>query len=181
MKKILLTATMILFAFIMNVNAQDVKQEQTKMEAFASKTGAITKFTDSNLPNIPLSYGAATARIRTIKRGTEALFFCQIEKKGEYGSKVASIEYSDLLEIIKAFNSLKKSVDGDVALNPDYMENKFVTSDGFQLGYYVSKGKANWYMTLEKYGKDNTIFLSDAAILYALENAKNKIEELKLK
>ena len=57
---------------------------------------------------------------------------------------------------------MKTEVDNDVATNPDYLENKFVTSDGFQIGYYVDQGKTKWYLKLEKYGSDNTIFINDA-------------------
>lgn len=40
--------------------------------------------------------------------------------------------------------TLKAEVEKDIAANPDYLENKFVTVDGFQVGYYVSKeGKAD--------------------------------------
>lgn len=68
----------------------------------------------------------------------------------------------------------------DISANPDYMENKFVTVDGFQIGYYVTSGKANWYLKLEKYGSDNTLFVDGGEnIETALTDAKNKIDELK--
>jgi hypothetical protein len=64
--------------------------------------------------------------------------------------------------------------------NPDYLENKFVTSDGFSLGCYVSKGELVWYAVLEKYSSDCTIFLKNVeTIVNTLNNAKNKIELLK--
>lgn len=75
---------------------------------------------------------------------------------------------------------MKNDVSADIASNPDYMENKFVSVDGFQVGYYVSKGKADWYIKLEKYGSDNTIFINDGdTIELAFTEAKNKIDELK--
>jgi hypothetical protein len=87
-----------------------------------------------------------------------------------------------LLEVIKAVKSLKTEVEADIASNPDYMENKFTTVDGFQVGYYVSKGKATWYIRLEKYGSDKTLFVTDGEVIEAaFTNAKNKIDELKLK
>ena len=39
---------------------------------------------------------------------------------------------------------LVAEADTDCSANPDYLENRFVTNDGFEIGYYVSKGKANW-------------------------------------
>ncbi|MBC9930892.1 hypothetical protein [Chitinophaga qingshengii] len=164
---------------------QDVKKEaktaETKMEAFVSKTGVVIKFIDYNLDNLRLSYGdMAVTRIRKLSNGADSKFFYQIEKSGQYDNSTASIEYSDLLEVIKAIQTLKSDVDKDISSNPDYLENKFVTEDGFQIGYFVSKGKVNWYLKLERYGPKNTIFLKDGDnIDVAFNNAKLKIQELK--
>ena len=163
---------------------QDVKKEaenvKTKMDVFASKTGSITKFVDTKLPNLKATYGSAQTRIRKITNGTTSAFFYQIEKEGKYSSNTASIEYSDLTEILKALKVLKTDVANDVSANPDYMENKFVTVDGFQVGYFISGGKASWYIKLEKYGSDNTLFIDNGdTIETAFTEAKNKIDELK--
>ena len=164
--------------------SQDIKKEneqaKTKMESFASKTGVITKFIDTNLSNLKSSYTVSETRIRKVKSGNTEKFFYQIEKSGKYSNSTASIEYSDLLEVIKALNSLKQEVDTDLASNPDYLENKFITEDGFQLGYYISKDKVTWYIRLEKYGSDNTLFIKDSSDIESnLLEAKNKIEDLK--
>ena len=165
---------------------QDEKKEAekttTKMDLFSSKTGAITKFIDTKLPNLRTSYVAAETRIRKINNGVNSAFFYQIEKQGKYSTSTASIEYADLLEVLKALKVLKSEVDKDIASNPDYLENKFVTVDGFQVGYYVSGGKASWYIKLEKYGSDNTLFIDNGeTIESAFTEAKNKIDELKIK
>src|SRR5690606_27170853 len=97
--------------------SQDIQKEsesaKTKMESFASKTGVITKFTDTNLSSLKSSYTVAETRIRKVNSGGNARYFYQIEKPDKYGTTTASIEYSDLLEVIKAFNSLKSEVDND--------------------------------------------------------------------
>lgn len=169
-----------------HLKAQDVKKEaenvKTKMELFSSKTGVITKFIDTKLLNLNTLHASTETRIRKVKSGNAETYFYQIEKEGKYNSSTASIEYSDLLEVIKAVKTLKTEVDADIANNPDYMENKFTTVDGFQIGYYVSKGKATWYIRLEKYGSDNTLFVADGDIIEsAFTNAKHKIDELKTK
>jgi hypothetical protein len=162
--------------------SQDVKKDQekvkTKMDVFSSKTGGIVKFVDYNLPNLKSSYASADTRVRKITSDKLSGYFYQIEKKGQYSNTTASIEYTDLLEVIKALDALKSEVDKDKSLDPDYLENKFVTDDGFQIGYYVSKGKATWYLKLERYGSDNTLYLNDVdAIQSAFLAAKLKIEE----
>jgi hypothetical protein len=182
MKKIIILAILI---SPLSLFAQDVKKEslepKTKMEVFVSKTGPITKFTDTNLPGLKTSYGMLTeTRIRKISNGTASSYFYQIVKEGKYGSSTASIEYSDLIEVIKALKTLKAEVDKDIASKSDYLENKFITVDGFQVGYYVSKGKSTWYLKLEKYGSDNTVFVTSVEELEtAFNEAKAKMDQIK--
>lgn len=181
-KKILFISTLTIMSI--TTYGQDVKKEaetvKTKMDVFASKTGSITKFVDTKLPNLKTTFDYAETRIRKITNGTQAAFFYQIIKEGKYSNSTASIEYSDLIEVLKALKVLKTEVTNDVSTNPDYMENKFVTVDGFQLGYYVSSGKASWYIKLEKYGSENTLFIDNGdTIETAFIEAKNKIDELK--
>lgn len=184
MKKAIAYQLMFLFVS-MTVFAQDTKKEaetvKTKMDIFASKTGTIVKFLDYNLSGIKGSYGTNTeTRIRKITSGTVSGYFFQIEKAGQYSSSKASIDYNDLLELIKAVKTLKVEVDADLATNPDYLENKFTTVDGFQVGYYINKGKVAWYIKLEKYGSDSSVFIPNSdLILAAFEEGKAKIEQLK--
>ncbi len=180
------TATIAMTLFITNATlyAQDLKKEaesvKTKMDMFSSKTGTITKFTDTKLPNLKTSFGGAETKIRKIINGVNSAYFYQITKEGKYSNSTASIEYNDLLEVLKALKALQPEVEKDIASNPDYLENKFVTVDGFQVGYYVSGGKASWYIKLEKYGSDNTLFIDNGnTIETAFTDAKNKIDELR--
>jgi hypothetical protein len=144
------------------------------------KREVLQSLSDNKLPNLSASYGAAETRVRKIINGTATAYFYQITKEGKYSNSVASIEYSDLLELLKAVKVLKGEVINDIAANSDYRENKFVTVDGSQVGYYVSKGKANWYIKLEKQGSDNTLFIDNGdTIETALTDAKSKIDELK--
>ena len=182
-KKIMIIAILVLSTG--NLFAQEVKKEnkvaETKMDAFVSKTGTITKFTDLFLPNLKTSYEVAEARIRKVNSGLTTSYFFQIQKTGKYSNPTASIEYSDLLEVIKALKTLMLEVDKDLANKSDYLENKFVTVDGFQVGYYVSKEKATWYLKLEKYGSETTVFINDVVTLEtAFNEAKTKIEEQKI-
>jgi hypothetical protein len=180
-------ATIILFFTLTLSCAQKVKTEvkeatvdETKMEQFVSKKGQILKFVDTTMPGLRLSYGSAETRIRKLSSGSESAYFYQIEKAGQYSSSVASIEYTDLVEVIKAISALKSEVNKDVAANPDYLENRFVSDDGFIIGYYISKGKSSWFIRLDGHGSDNTLFLNDVMTLEdAFNNAKIKIEGLR--
>ena len=163
---------------------QNTKKEaevfKTKIDVFFSKTGTITKFVDTKLPRLKTKYGSVETRIRKINSETTPVFFYQIVTHGQYNTTTASIEYNDLLEVLKALKVLKQDVNKDIETNPDYLENKFITVDGFQVGYYISDSKATWYIKLDKYGSDNTIFIDNCeTIETAFIEAKNKIDELK--
>jgi hypothetical protein len=153
----------------------------TKMEAFASRTGTITKFIDFKLSSLKLFLGEpAQTRIRKIVSGDESMYFYLLEKQGKTDINSASIEYDDLLEAIKALSTLKGEAVKDVYSKPDYVENKFITDDGFQFGYYVTEGKSKWYLKFEQSGSDNTFFINDAqTIENSFNEAKKKIEEIK--
>lgn len=90
---------------------------------------------------------------------------------------IAMIEYSDLVEINKALAKLSSEVEADIATRPDYMENKFITVDGFEIGYFISKGKANWFMKLDRY-TSSTVFVSQGNVIVGFKNAQERIEEL---
>ena len=129
-KKIKMLITLLFIST--SIFAHEVKKEEetvkTKMDLFSSKTGTITKFVDTNLPNLKTAYSGAETKIRKIINGVNTAYFFQITNKGKYGSSTASIEYSDLIDLLKA---LQTEVEKDIASNPNYLENKFVTVDGF--------------------------------------------------
>lgn len=178
---ILILFIFIAFTTFSQETKKELEKEKTKIDAFASKTGTIIKLTDYKLTSIKTLYGGLSeTRIRKINSGALVSYFFQIEKQGKYSTSTASIEYSDLLEVIKAINSLKSEVEKDMLSNPDYLENKFTTVDGFKVGYMISKGKVTWYLQLEKYGSDNSIFIENIeTVEKAFEEAKIKIDELK--
>lgn len=153
---------------------------QTKMEAFASRTGTITKFIDFKLSSIKLFLGEpAQTRIRKVISGDESKYFYLVERQDKTDINSASIEYEDLLEAMKALAALKGEAVKDVYSKPDYVENKFITDDGFQFGYYVAEGKSKWYLKFES-GPDNTFFIDDAqTIENSFNEARKKIEEIK--
>ena len=178
MNKILI---LLLFLFSVSLSAQDVKDKQlSKLDEFTSERGVILKLQDYKLPNVKLRYGTAESRIRRVKSGSKVGHFHQLTMKGKYGSKSASIAYEDVVEIQKAIVVLEKEAQKDVAISSDYLENKFISEDGVELGYYVSKGELGWYIKLDKYGTDNTLFFKDLASVKAtFQEAKDKIEEVK--
>lgn len=176
--KIVFTCALFFISFI--TFAQDKKVDfKTKMDAFTSKTGVMTKISDVKLNRLKSIYGNHECRIRKITIPPASVYFLQIVNQGKYNNSTASIEFSDLIEVSKALSTLKTEVLKDI-LSLNYIENKFVTNDGFEIGYYIENNKPTWYLKLEKYGNDNTVFLEDFIQLEnLLGDAKVKIEELK--
>lgn len=160
--------------------SQQSELEKSKMVDFVSKTGITIKFEDYELPNIQLSYNTAESNIRKISAANEQRYFLQLSVKSKYDTKVASIAYQDLIEVRKALSSLKLQSENDSDTNSDYLQNKFITDDGFQVGYYLSKGKIVWFMQLKNYGSDSTVYFKDYESLdNALSEGQQKIEELR--
>lgn len=174
----------IISIFSIKLKAQDLKRDNdkliTKMDLYNSKTGSIIKFTDTKISWIKTISGSVEARVRKVQSGGNPDYFYQIIKQGKYTNSTASIEYSDLLEVMKAIALLREELKKDIISKPNYLENKFVTNDGFYIGYFINEGDISWYLKLDKYSSDSTIFLEsiDSFDVLAIE-AKSKIEELK--
>ncbi|MBL0743044.1 hypothetical protein [Chryseolinea lacunae] len=174
----------LLFHICAPSNAQDQKTQEkqltTKFEEFSSKVGSMLKFEDYPLSPLKIKLGGSVeTRIRKLSSGGVTMHFYQIQKRAQYSTSSASIEYSDLLEILRSLATLKQASGADQSRNPYYLENKFITTDGFQVGYFVSDGKLSWYIKLEQYGSDNTLFISDPEFLASSFNeAKAKIDDL---
>ena len=191
MKKMLLIFLALTLSCLAIHAQQDKNTEKqiTKFEEFSSKTGVIVKYTDVTLPDrLPMNRGVVLyTSIRTIMIGSENVYFYRLYTYGD--GYTAWIEYSDLVKINKAVSRLVADVDADVAANPEYLENKFMTSDGFEVGYYVSKQKVTWYLklkgNLELYPKiqlkENFVVYpkSQQDVVDIFEAAQRKIEELR--
>lgn len=151
------------------------EKQLTKVEQFLSRTGKIVRVNDYSVGRI---YASTEVSARKIESEGEVLYACVIAKKGEYGDATAFIEEEDLDEILSALQVLKKQSFEDEG-KTHYIENKFITEDGFRIGYYTSKGKIQWFMKLERYASRGTIWPKLEKIESMLNQAKQKIAEIK--
>lgn len=173
MKKLLVIMAILVPLSSFAQSNEDVKKI-TKYEEYYSKTGSIIKFIDVYMPKIYFTSSTLNAYIRIFK-STNDVYFYRLEED----ENRAMIEYSDLVEINKAITKLASEVDSDIAANPDYLENKFRTDDGFEVGYYVKNCEANWYLKLER-KSGSTVFIKYASGVFDnFKSAQAKIEELK--
>lgn len=161
---------------------QNAEKELTKFEAFTSNTGKIIKFYDVKMPKIATFLGGKLdASIRVVQKGTDKMYFYRIEKAETTSSnaRIAMIEYSDLVEINKAIATLINEQSVDESAGRDYLENKFISEDGFQVGYYISGSSTRWYVKLERYSSSTVFFSDKEAVVTAFSGAQAKIEEMK--
>lgn len=177
MKRTLFVLILIL-SFLTATGQANPKKELTEFEKFSSQGGTLVKQTDWALPRLQLTYGTVEARIREIKAGTETRYYYQIIKEDKYTNRACSINKQDLEEVLKAFAILKVEATKDVE-SVAYTENRFITKDGSQIGYYISKGVAKWYIKLTRYmGKDTIFFKSGEDIEAAFKAAKERVEQI---
>lgn len=161
--------------------AQEVAQQPaTKLDKFISKSGVIIKFEDYSLPRMSQQFGLfAESRVRKVYAGDDVKLFYQITNESKYGTKVASVAQEDFEGLQKAFLTLKSQLASDLKSPADYLENKYVTADGVQLGYLINKGKETWYMQLEKYGSSSIFLKSAESIEGSFSQASIRFAELK--
>lgn len=153
--------------------------KQTKFEKLTSQTGSLIKFTDISVPNFPLYLGGAVkAYIRTCLNGGENVYFYRIEQQS-VEPRVAMIEYSDLVEVNKAIEKMVKEITSDIQGNYGYLENRFMTEDGFLIGYRISKEKVSWFLKFGWYDSVTVVVKNHEALVSAFRSAQQKIEELK--
>lgn len=162
---------------------QSIAEKPTsKIDAFMSKKGTMIRFIDYKLPDLKTTYDVAEIRIRQFTNSPSLNYFLQITKQGKYSKSTASLDYDDLVELLKAFNNLRETATADIALHSDYLENKFIGNDGFEIGYFIESDKGTWYLKLDKIGSDNTLFLQDGTVIEnLLTEAKTRIDIIKVK
>lgn len=149
---------------------------QTIYHQLVSTPGEISKLIDVDMPK--LGNLDTCVRIIVSKRGNHYLYKIEDTNDLNSVSRIVYIDYSELLKVNKALKKIAKDVDYDCQTNPDYLENRYITEDGFRIGYYVKNGKADWFV---KMGDKNysVVRLSKDVIFENFTAAQKKIESLK--
>ncbi|MBO0933645.1 hypothetical protein [Fibrella aquatilis] len=186
----LFTFTLLLFTFCLNAafcqQAENPDNEKSSLERFLSRNGEMILLTDYKLPNMNLGLsGVAEAKIRRASIATETKFYYALSKERQFSSMNWFIEYSDLLEIIKAVAVLKSGFADAVKGEAFYKENRFATKDGVRVGYFIEDGKAKWFITADRnintpiFKLAGTVLFNEVALLEkTLFEGRHKIEEL---
>ena len=149
MKKKTLISILLLIFISLTINAQtdSINNRGTVYDNYITQKGFKIKFVDKKLSKI--SYGISSntylkCKLRIVEvEGIEKQYFVIL---GDDDDNI--IEYSDLINVNKELERLIKEVDIDISQNPDYIENKYISNDGFVIGYYIEGKKSKWFMQL---------------------------------
>ena len=167
----------LIFLLVVSFTLGQEEKSLSKMDRFVSNSGQIIMLENYNLADLPGYSEKVKVVVRKATVGKDESYYLLLSKEDKYGNKTAAIAEEDLVEVGLALTSLiQKSQLQETSA--DYLENKFTTEDGFQIGY--AKGKSiTWFITLEKYGKSTILFDGFDELTMTLELAMEKIEELK--
>ena len=184
-----------LLVFVFTENFGQSERRMTKIEQLTGGYGKIIKLIDIDMGSFISEEGFSSVpyriNVREVRLEADTLrrFFFRITMEDKIRKISASVEYYDLLELIEIMSIFKKEAENDILLTKqkkisDYekvIETKFVTVDGFEFGYYLANKKPKWFMTLENWGIDKTLYFnSSMSIETMLIGAKTIIEnELK--
>ena len=166
-----------------SITGQAIDKQSSSYDSFISQSGVIIKLQDYILAAIPGSaYISYDNKVRVIASGEVKRYYLQITKTNKNDKVTGSIESLDLISMNNAIKILQKEYDAEKDSTVDYTENKYITNDGMQVGYYISFRDSGWFIKLDKYKTDSLIFFNDSKeILDGIQSAIDKINELKNK
>ncbi len=156
---------------------------KSKFQSLVSQTGSLCRFRDYNFPTIQKSQSTglvlAIPSIRVAEVSNSVLYFFHLEMaSGSYNTYSSTIEYSAFKEMYRAFTTLKESAEKEDIDNIDYLENHYSTEDGFKIGYYVSQKAITWFLRLDRFSSESSLYLEVEEIENLFANAQQKFNEL---
>ncbi|MBT6339604.1 MAG: hypothetical protein HOJ48_09960 [Desulfobacula sp.] len=177
MKRFVLLLTLLLLPAL----AFGQQKDGTKMDKIRSKKGVTIRFIDYKLPVVESRFAPLKLTVKVFEAGDESQLFYEVYVNAAdiKDTNVAWIAEEDLSDMINALQSLKQTAIKDAQSNPDFLENRFVTEDGFSVGYYVSEGQPSWFISFDKIGKGSDAFFDHVAIIEDMfKQAKDKMDSL---
>lgn len=182
MRKVVLFISLVLTLGIMaqsettNQENSDISvKKDTKYEKFFSNYGSFLRFAEYKLPKFDFQKDwineTSIREFIDVNTGKKSYF---LRIRSGYPRQTESIAYEDLIKVIDAIKQLKAKFADDSQIG-NYMEFRFTTEDGMQIGYYYSDNKPTWFMSVKG---DTRYFKKDFDFEKAFVNAKTEIERL---
>lgn len=158
--------------------APEPKRVETKFDKFTSAYGEFIRFAEYELPNLKLEGGWINyIKIRQYINPNTGEKTCFLRLRSGYDWRIESIAYSDLEKILEAIPKLKSQCESDMDNGQigDYLEMKFKTIDGFEIGYFLLDGKPSWFITVDY---QTRFFKKNFDFEQAFIEAKNQMDSL---
>ena len=177
MKRFVLLLTLLLLPAL----AFGQQKDGTKIDKIRSKKGVTIRFIDYKLPAVESRFAPLKLTVKVFEAGDERQLFYEVYVNAAdiNDTNVAWIAEEDLSDMIHALQSLKQSAIKDAQSKPDYLENRFVTEDGFSVGYHISEGQLSWWLSFDEIGSGSSVFFDDVATIENLfKQAKDKMDSL---
>jgi hypothetical protein len=196
MKQIIILA--IAFFAALPLTAQHTHNVQTKKERMLSETQTHLKYADKDLPRFDMiGIFLPRTKVRKVDNKKETMYFYLIETQeatadiegklmGSLNKKIGGkekvdwqwIEASDVVAINAALAKFKVESEKDKTAGNSYVEQTYVTSEGFYVGYRVADSMVTWFIKMGP--EDPELFSRTGENFFeAFANAQKEIEALK--
>lgn len=158
-----------------NGNIRERVNIETKYLKFIAKRDRFVRYADYEVQEFKTSdalLGSAKIRQYMDMTTNKSTCFLMLTVGREKASEI--IAYDDIVKMIDAVNTLKQQCKKD-SIAGRSLKCYYVTDDGFQIGYNISKGKVSWYFSVD--GSERK-FSKDFDFEQALIDIRKKMEEL---
>ena len=176
-----------LILFLLPLLLLSQEKSLSKMDKFLESSGNILRLENYSIEGLMSAReDFIEAKIRRATSGNESQYFLLLsnESGGKYSkTRIASIAEEDLNKLLSSMNTLKQQAKSEPG-NISYVENKFITDDGFQVGYFTQeddKITILWFITLERYGDATFLFRDSTGLEATFNEAQAKIKEVRAK
>ena len=168
----------ILLLMLIPITITSQNKSEIGKGGLSSKENRFVKFYDITTLGIPTAFGGwVKTHIRVFQENPNSKYSYIIEDE----SSSILIEYQDLVKINQALVRLQSEVDADIQAGRDYLENKYVSDNGFQIGYCVKNGEVSWFMQLNRNTSSFILLKEPELFIPSFKAAQQEIEELKSK
>lgn len=186
MKKLIITCVLLIFAFVLF--AEPELEQESKIKQFQTQTGDLIIKEFHAVGVVKGSFGSKLdISVLKMTRAGEGPSVKGLRITGikptSYGedSSIAFLDDNEISSLIDALNymiGVKQRVGENKSL--PYTEYDFTAKDGFNIGFYISKGEYSAYSTVGRIGAVR-VFLTYTdlqAVLGHIRSAKSMIDSL---
>ena len=152
---------------------------QSAYDRFLSNKGTMITKDYEALSEIKSNYQLVSPKVVRLSSNKGTKYFLRLSIKAKYGEKQAIILSDELAEVQKALVQLSSKAADDATQNLSYREAYFETNDGFKIGYYQEKKKQTFFINLDDYQSDDSVFFNNFSDLEkVIDDAIVKIQSM---